>query len=1049
MLAAWLADGPKYKTVPVGLDVEVGWWAFALGVGLVIWACARAPWVRRMVFGREDPRIFALLRIALAICTFGCIYNLQPYWRMLLSDEGVFTLTEARQRLARSSLSGWTTEDGFLDGWAVAKFLWNKPSLLYMHGSPGWVEGYMTVFFAALGVYALGFRTRITGLVCFMMLNGIYVRNALYMEGTDVVYRVLWFSMLFTHAGESWSIDARLRRWRARATDPPGRYDLRTLGDRLLTIGWAVAWLGTAAHFLGLDVNTVLAAGTGLAGAAAGLGWVEARADRARAREGRARPEFVPHRLVSRWPRIIIMLQYAALYCNTGAVKTGGVWQKGDALFYALNLDHFYRFDGFTQWISAWFGTNLFRLATHVVHFWEIAFPLLLVGMAWKYALDHGGEAWTQISATRRWVGRCALGLVWLALYRITIDGLPYFVPLDKEGNLPELRGLTRTLHVGFLVGVPLLTATLWALGRRPLRVGPIHVRRFSFGPVVVDRAFVRRWLLGRRLWLGLGVAFHAFLFVFMNIGMFPIIMVAGYLGFTSARPWLEIMQTLARVLRKRGKARWTERVADALDRAAGPAEHVAPDGDRSAEHRWPVFDVRRFAASVWAVLSRNLGRYDLARADAARFDAVWPPGLVWVFAAGYLGLVAARAAPPELVAEFIKPAAMLTAGIGVVASMGAALRRTPSLSALGWGCTGAALVLVGIAMAPPVDATTAREYAVEVGDWARMWSGLALLVGVGFAFVRRVPAQGHAPSGGGPLSRVVVLGFMLWHTGAVGTTLTPSLSITRAVQTPSRQLFGGWLVGTRTNQSWRMFAPNPPRANAFMRTVVVDHEDRFWDLNNNAWYSRPNPFWINDRMRKMQRRMIGKGKWYLQYWANFHCRDWTLRTGEIPKRLEVYRINTRMPKPESVYRRPWNARQIKRRQTHVKTVPCGETAHLPDWMKERYGLEIDDADRKRADKAADAAKRRAETTRRGWERRRDWGGEPAPPRPRPSPSTRPAATRPPAQGRPALSPVGPSSTTGRNTALLKRPATAAGAVESRRARPSGAEQPAEPVGDR
>jgi hypothetical protein len=35
------------------------------------------------------------------------------------------------------------------------------------------------------------------------------------------------------------------------------------------------------------------------------------------------------------------MLQLAALYCSTGSVKTGSIWAAGDALYYALNMDHF------------------------------------------------------------------------------------------------------------------------------------------------------------------------------------------------------------------------------------------------------------------------------------------------------------------------------------------------------------------------------------------------------------------------------------------------------------------------------------------------------------------------------------------------------------------------------------------------------------------------------------------------------------------------------------------------------------------------------------
>ena len=46
--------------------------------------------------------------------------------------------------------------------------------------------------------------------------------------------------------------------------------------------------------------------------------------------------------LIPAWPRMITIFQIAILYMNTGMVKNGGVWDKGDAFYYAFNLDHFY-----------------------------------------------------------------------------------------------------------------------------------------------------------------------------------------------------------------------------------------------------------------------------------------------------------------------------------------------------------------------------------------------------------------------------------------------------------------------------------------------------------------------------------------------------------------------------------------------------------------------------------------------------------------------------------------------------------------------------------
>jgi hypothetical protein len=97
------------------------------------------------------------------------------------------------------------------------------------------------------------------------------------------------------------------------------------------------------------------------------------------------------------------------------------------------------------------------------------------------------------------------------------------------------------------------------------------------------------------------------------------------------------------------------------------------------------------------------------------------------------------------------------------------------------------------------------------------------------------------------------------------------------------------------------MFAPNPPRANVFMKTVVVLENGERWNIGNNAYDWRPFPWIWNDRIRKMHRRMVSKGKWYLRYWANFHCREWYLETGERAAAVEVHKLVTKIPTPDQV----------------------------------------------------------------------------------------------------------------------------------------------------
>ena len=90
---------------------------------------------------------------------------------------------------------------------------------------------------------------------------------------------------------------------------------------------------------------------------------------------------------------------------------------RGDALYYAMNLDHFARVDHFSQWFTALCGTNFCRVATWVVHRWEIGFPLLLLSLSLRWSLGERDKAWFKRARARHswWVGLAALAVAMLA----------------------------------------------------------------------------------------------------------------------------------------------------------------------------------------------------------------------------------------------------------------------------------------------------------------------------------------------------------------------------------------------------------------------------------------------------------------------------------------------------------------------------------------------------------------------------------------------------------------------------------------------------------
>jgi hypothetical protein len=151
MLLAFFAEKPSFPKLPAGLSDDVATLCFAALVLMVLWGWTRSESIRRSIAGLGDPRVYAVLRIGFAIMTVICFVNLGPYWRMLWTDEGMFPLTYAQDRLGRAALRGWTPTEGFIDIWSYACFVWNKPSLLYLWGTPTFVYSYIGVFFVVLG----------------------------------------------------------------------------------------------------------------------------------------------------------------------------------------------------------------------------------------------------------------------------------------------------------------------------------------------------------------------------------------------------------------------------------------------------------------------------------------------------------------------------------------------------------------------------------------------------------------------------------------------------------------------------------------------------------------------------------------------------------------------------------------------------------------------------------------------------------------------------------------------------------------------------------
>ncbi|WP_434421160.1 hypothetical protein [Nannocystis pusilla] len=479
MLLGLLADERIPNAEALALSPTVGWWML-LGFVFFVSACIfHREAFRRLFLRAEDPRTMGLFRIVFGLVTLFNINGLSDLFIYLFTDEGLFLTNVAREVFAKEQFVGFgdgidPEPYGFFDWGGVVEWLKGpKYSPLFFWDSPSAFWLVLGAFEVACVCMIVGFKTNITKWVTLLLFHSIILRNQVFWEGTENVYRCFLLYLCMSRCGAAYSVDNWLRCRRLRKQ---GRLSERD-GP-----GAGAGVAPSAEHPQGLEAV---------------------------------------YRLIPAWPRMIMILQLAALYCSTGTVKNGDIWAKGDAFYYALNLDHFYRFE--PQQLSAVFGTNLFRLNTIVTHYWEAFFPLVVLGLVVRFVRR---EQLPPLPEWQRWAVRACwlgLGLVGLVVVYIT---LPFHIPAQPRAGMAGLATWQRWFPVVWLAGMAVVGGLFYWLGRRPPSV-TIRGRRLT-----LDLDWFCTWFLGRRLWLGLGLIFHAHLIVMMNIGWFTPATMATYIAF-------------------------------------------------------------------------------------------------------------------------------------------------------------------------------------------------------------------------------------------------------------------------------------------------------------------------------------------------------------------------------------------------------------------------------------------------------------------------------------------------------------------------------------
>lgn len=140
-----------------------------------------------------DTRSLAALRIALGLTLLIDLIHRAGSIELFYTDNGVYPI--AAYEVTYSQFTGLSIH-------ALSGALWFQQLL------------FVLTAIAAIG-FILGYRTRLLGVICLILLFSLQARNPAVLNGGDRLFRVLFFVALVAPLGERWSIDA-LRRGSAR-----------------------------------------------------------------------------------------------------------------------------------------------------------------------------------------------------------------------------------------------------------------------------------------------------------------------------------------------------------------------------------------------------------------------------------------------------------------------------------------------------------------------------------------------------------------------------------------------------------------------------------------------------------------------------------------------------------------------------------------------------------------------------------------------------------------------------------------------------------------
>lgn len=172
----------------------------------------------RFFFKPDTARVLGLYRIVFGLIVLYCFALLAKHVTMFFSDEGLLTSAASAQVLEPS---------------VFALFRW-------FH-RPWEVRAALLAVFVSAAFFTVGFHTRASTVVLFVLVVSFHDRNIYVLQGGDTVIRTMLFFFLFAPAGAAFSVDS-LRRRLGTPGDGPAELRVAPWAQRMMQIQVAIIY---------------------------------------------------------------------------------------------------------------------------------------------------------------------------------------------------------------------------------------------------------------------------------------------------------------------------------------------------------------------------------------------------------------------------------------------------------------------------------------------------------------------------------------------------------------------------------------------------------------------------------------------------------------------------------------------------------------------------------------------------------------------------------------------------------------------------------------